>query len=134
MSTFQDLLIWYNNLDVGPFAEAVENLQEIYFDCGIDVFKTSISVHGLARRILFDTGRQAGASFALFDEANSDIYDTIKRNLTGRPSIIFNQHHEVGQIYIRNDFTRPCQKTLGFDTNALYLWSIDQEMPTGTFV
>jgi hypothetical protein len=84
--------------------------------------------------MLFDTGRQTGASFALFDEANSDLYDTIKRNLTGGPSIIFNRHHEVGQTYIRNDFTRPCQTILGFDANALYLWSIDQEMPTGTFV
>ena len=79
MSTFQDFLIWYNNLDVGPFVQAVENLQKIYVDRGIDVFKTSISVPGLARRMLFDTGRQAGASFALFDEANSDLYDTIKR-------------------------------------------------------
>jgi hypothetical protein len=26
MSTIQDFLIWYNNLDVGPFVEAVENL------------------------------------------------------------------------------------------------------------
>jgi hypothetical protein len=84
--------------------------------------------------MLFDTGRQAGASFALFDEANSDLYDTIKRNLTGGPSIIFNRHHEVGQTYIRNYFTRPCQNILGFDANVLYLWSIDQEMPTGTFV
>ena len=83
MSTFQDFLIWYNNLDVGLFVQAVENLQKIYFDRGFDVFKTSISVPGLARRMLFDTGRQAGASFAIFDKASSDLYDTIKRNLTG---------------------------------------------------
>jgi hypothetical protein len=134
MSTFQDFLIWYSNLDVGPFVQAVEHLQKIYFDRGIDVFNTSISVFGLARRMLFDTGCQAGAFFALFDEANSDLYDTIKRNLTAGPSIIFNVYHEVGQAYIRNDFTRPCQKILGFDANALYLWSIDQEIPTGTFV
>ena len=40
----------------------------------------------------------------------------------------------MGQTYIRNYFTRPCQNILGFDANVLYLWSIDQEMPTGTFV
>jgi G:T-mismatch repair DNA endonuclease (very short patch repair protein) len=119
MSTFQDFLIWYNNLDVGPFVQAVENLQKIYFDRGIDVFKTStsISVPGVAHRMLLDRGRQAGASFALFDEA-----------------IIVNRHHEVGQTYIRNDFTRPCQTILGFDANALCHGSIVQEMPTGTFV
>jgi hypothetical protein len=84
--------------------------------------------------MIFDTGRKAGASFTLFDEANSDLYHTIKRNLTGEPSIIFNRHHEVDQTYIRNDFIRPCQKILGFDANALYIWSIDQKMPTGPFV
>jgi hypothetical protein len=56
-----DFLILYNNLHVGPFVQTVENLQKFYFDHGIDVFKTSISVPGLARRMLFDTGRQAGA-------------------------------------------------------------------------
>ncbi|VDI57816.1 Hypothetical predicted protein [Mytilus galloprovincialis] len=134
MSTFRDFLVWYNNLDVGPFVQAVENLQKIYFERDIDLFKTSISVPGLARRMLFDTGRQAGASFALFDEANSDLYFTLKNNLIGGPSIIFNRHHEVGQTFIRSDFTRPCQKILGFDANALYLYCIDQEMPTGSFV
>ncbi|CAC5399971.1 unnamed protein product [Mytilus coruscus] len=89
MSSFQDFLDWCNNLDVGPFVQAVENLQKCYFDSDIDIFKSSISVPGLARRMLFDTGRQAGASFALFDEVNSDLYHTIKQNSTGGPSITF---------------------------------------------
>ena len=113
MSTFQDFLIWYNNRDVGPFVQAVENLQKIYFDRGIDVFKTSIYVPGLARRMLFDTGRQAGASFALFDEANSDLYDTIKRNFQPTP--------RSGPDLHQKRFHQTCQKNLGFDANALYL-------------
>ena len=134
MSTFRNFLSWYNNLDVGPFVQAVENLQKYYFERGIDLFKTSISVPGLARRLLFDSGRKAGASFALFDDANRDLYYTIKQNLTGGPSIIFNRHQEVGRTFIRDNITKPCQKILGFDANALYLWSIDQKMPTGSFV
>jgi hypothetical protein len=70
MSSFLDVLVWYNSLDVGSFMQVVESLQKFYFDRGIDLFKTSISVPGLARRMLFDTGRRAGASFALFDNAN----------------------------------------------------------------
>jgi hypothetical protein len=65
MTTFKDFLEWYN-------------LQKFYFERNIDLFKTSISVPGLARKMLFDTGRQAGAAFALFDEANSDLYFTIR--------------------------------------------------------
>lgn len=82
MSSFQDVLVWYNSLDVGHFVQAVENPQKFYFDRGIDLFKTSISVPGLTRRMLFDMGRRARASFALFDEANSDLYFNTKRNLT----------------------------------------------------
>lgn len=85
MSTFEDFLTWYNNLDVGPFVEAVENMQKFYFERQIDVFKTSISVPGVAHRLLFDTDRRAGASFALFDEANKDLYFTVKNNLTVVP-------------------------------------------------
>jgi hypothetical protein len=32
MSNFEDFLTWYNNLDVGPFVEAVENMQTFYFE------------------------------------------------------------------------------------------------------
>lgn len=103
MKTFEDFLKWYNNLDVGPFVEAVENLQKYYFERHIDVFKKSISVPGVARRLLFDTGRRAGASFALFDEANKDLYFTIKNNLVGGPSLIFHRYREAGETHIRNN-------------------------------
>lgn len=111
----------------------VENLQKNYFSRDISVFKTSISVSDLARWMLFDTGCQAGASFALFDEANSDLYHA-KWNLTGGPSIMFHRHHEVGLTYMRNDLSKPCQKIVGFDANTLYLWCIDQQMLIGPFV
>ena len=32
MTTFKDFLIYYNNLDVGPFVTAVENMQVFYFE------------------------------------------------------------------------------------------------------
>lgn len=134
MSTFKDFLIWYNNQDVVPFVKAVENLRKFYFERQIDLFKTSISVPGIARKMLFDTGREAGASFALFDEANKDLYFSIKNNLTGGPSTIFHRFHEVGKTFIRNNPNKPTGKIVGYDSNALYLWAIDQEMPTGPFV
>ena len=54
MKTFKDYLVYYNNLDCGPFVEAVEKLQKYYFDRNIDMFKISISLPGLARQILFE--------------------------------------------------------------------------------
>ena len=103
MKTFKDYLIYYNNLDCKPFVEAVENLQKYYFDRNIDLFKISISLPGLARKMLFECGRQAGASFALFDESNKDLYYTIKDNIIGGPSIIFNRYHKAGETFIRGN-------------------------------
>lgn len=73
MTTFRDFLVWYNNLDVKPFVQAVKNLQKYYFERNIDIFKCSISVPGLARRMLFDSGRKEGASFALLTQDYTQI-------------------------------------------------------------
>ncbi len=134
MTTFKDFLVWYNNLDVAPFVTAVERLQEFYFNKGIDVFKTSISVPGIARQLLFRTAKDAGVNFALFDKKSSDLYDTFKQNVVGGPSIIFKRHAKAGETFIRNNQNKLCQRIRGDDANALYLWAIGQEMPVGPFI
>ena len=45
--------------------------------------------------------------------------------------IIFNPYHEAGKTFIRNDPNKTCQKIIGYDTNALYLWAIGQDFPAG---
>ena len=132
MRTFRDFLVWYNNLDVEPFVEAVENFQQFYFEKSIDVFKTAISVPGIARQLLFRTARKENANFALFDKQNEDLYQTIKHNIVGGPSIIFTRHYCAGQTRIRGK--KQCGAILGFDANALYLQAIGQPMPVGPFV
>ena len=54
-----------------------------------------------------------------------------KQNILGGPSIIFNQYHETGKTLIRNNPNKPCQKIIGYDANALYLWAIGQNFPAG---
>lgn len=51
--------------------------------------------------------------------------------ITG-PSIIFTRHHKAGKTKIRGG--KHCQKVVGYDANALYLWAIGQPMPEGVFV
>ena len=132
MTTFRDFLVWYNNLDVAPFVAAVGNFQKFYFQKGVDVFKTAISVPGIARQLLFKTARKENVNFALFDKQNQDLYRTIKHNIVGGPSIIFTRHHCAGQTQIRG--LKQCGSILGFDANALYLQAIGQPMPVGPFV
>ena len=54
-----------------------------------------------------------------------------KENIVGGPSIIFNRYHETDKTFIRNNPNKPCQKIIGYDPNALYLWAIGQNFPAG---
>lgn len=128
MLSFRDFLMWYNNLDVVPFVEAIEAFKRYFLNDNIDVFKNCISIPGAARQMLFETGLKSGASFALIDVFDKDLYDTIKDNIIGGPSIIFTRKHKVGQTYIRDDPSRPCQSIVGYDANSLYLFAICQPM------
>lgn len=64
MTCFKDFLIWYNNLDVGPFVQAVIKLQNFYLNKNIDIFKTTISVPGIARQLVFQAAKNEGAYFS----------------------------------------------------------------------
>ena len=53
MTRFHDFLQYYNNLDVGPFVQAVAKMQKFYFNQNIDLFKFAVFIPGIARRWLF---------------------------------------------------------------------------------
>ena len=53
MITFREFLVWYNNLDVVPFLEAVEKMSTFWQERKIDMFKDGISVPGLTLKYLF---------------------------------------------------------------------------------
>ena len=101
MAAFKDFLIWYNNLDVGPFVKAVEKWQEQYFHEGLDVFKTAISLPGIARQKLYKYAFENNAQFLLIDKSNDDLHQVMTQNLFGGPSIVFYRHAESGVTKIR---------------------------------
>ena len=132
MKTFQDFLIWYNNLDVGPFVKAVCIFKEFYKEMGLDAFKSAISLPGLARRILFGFAQKNKAQFTLMDRANSELYDLINNGITGGPSIVFHRKAIKGKTRIGKG--KLVEKVVGYDANSLYLWALDQPLPVGVFV
>lgn len=67
METFRDYLIWYNNLDVEPFVEAIEKMFQFYEPKKLDLFKDGMSVAGLVMKYLF-SGLDANTYFSLFQE------------------------------------------------------------------
>lgn len=67
MSTVKDFLAWYNNLDVGPFVEAVEKMKIFWRNRNIDMLKEGISVPGLTMKYLFSQ-LYHNTYFSLFNE------------------------------------------------------------------
>ena len=125
----KDFLIWYNNLDVAPFTEALDKMADFYKQHGIDSFKDGLSVPGLTMKYLFQVSPEA--TFSMFDEKIKDLLATFKENLVGGPSIVFHRYHEAGKTQIRGGKT--CEKVVGYDANTLYLWATMQDMPTGDY-
>ena len=130
MQTFRDFLTWYNNLDVKPFCDALDKMCSFWQHKNIDMLKQGISIPGITLIFLFNTLEPGIIFFSLFDTKNKDLYYLFKENMVGGPSIIFYRYHEAGITKIRErEMERQgrdpkvCQKIVGFDANALYLWA-----------
>ena len=100
------------------------------------IFKDGVSLPGLVLKYLI---KSTDSEFYLFDEEDkitkedrkrNNLFYLLKDSIVGGPSIIFNRYHEANKTYIRG-LNKLCKKIIGYDANALYLWAIAQEMPTG---
>ena len=98
----------------------------------IDMLQQGISIPGITLTTL-----ESGIFFSLFAEKNKDLYTLSKKNMVGGPSIIFHRYHKAGKTKIQETEQRKgaklCEMIVGYNANALYLWAIMQDMPTGAF-
>ena len=131
MKTLREYLIWYNNRDVTPFLDAIAKQFAFYRDRDIDMFKDGISVPGLSLLYLF-SNLPKDTYFTVFNRTNSDLHELVKDNIVGGPAIIFHRYHEKDVTKIRGG-GETCRSIVGYDANALYLWAIMQDMPTGWY-
>ena len=88
-SSFADFLKWYNDLDVAPMIQAIENMNDFYKQKHIDFMHQAISLPDVFMRVCFNSITNPAAEFHLFNEKNKDIYQLFKQNIVGGPSIIF---------------------------------------------
>ncbi|EGF83698.1 hypothetical protein BATDEDRAFT_22600 [Batrachochytrium dendrobatidis JAM81] len=115
-----DLLNDYNNLDAKPGVEATKKLGNFFQSLNLDIHKNGIFVPRLTLKYLWHT-KSKDCKFQLF-KGNDELYHKYRDNLVGGPSIKKTTRIRKG---------KPCQGILGYDTNALYLWAISQDMPCG---
>jgi len=52
MMSFADWLHYYNNPDVRPFIEALQNMKTFYGERGIDICKDAVSLPGVSLQYL----------------------------------------------------------------------------------
>ena len=130
MRTMREFLIWYNNLDVVPFVDALEKMKTFWKGHGIDIFNF-ISLPGIAMRFEMQFLKQQGVHLLVFDSAQ--LYNLFRGNMVGGPAIIFKRYTEADKTCIRNDPEKTCQNIVGYDANALYLWALSQPMPVGLY-
>ena len=132
----RDLLIYYNNLDVGPFVEAIEKCVMFYKNEVLDFFKQAFPVSRITNRYLF-LQTPSDCYFSLIDKKNADLHQLILDQLVGGPSIVFKRLAIKNETLIKNHlYSNPkiCKILKGFDASALYLWAILQKLLTEFFV
>ncbi|KAK3741920.1 hypothetical protein QZH41_001681 [Actinostola sp. cb2023] len=78
METFREFLVWYNNLDVAPFVEAVEKMMVFWQERKIDMFKDGVSVPGLTLKYLFN-GLNDKTYFNLFNEKKQRSLPSVQK-------------------------------------------------------
>jgi hypothetical protein len=130
--TLRDLLRFYNNLDVKPFLDAIENHKKMFHDIGIgiEMFKDGLSLPALAEKIMF--------SFELKDFNERFLHEAImpaKRSITpfmnwreklhgyteqDRVKKRLNKHRFVTYTTIQSLFHKQ-------DARCLYCWKILEE-------
>lgn len=131
MQTMRNFLVWYNNLDVTPFLEALDKMAGFWREHGIDMLKQAISLPGLAFQFEMDFLKQQGVHLSSFHDETT--YQLFRKNMVGGPAIIFKRYAEVGATAVRSNPERSVKKIVGFDANGLYLWALCQPMPVGLY-
>ena len=125
MKTMRDFLVWYNNLDVIPFLEAISKQTVFYQQRGIDML------------LYLFNDLPPNTYVTLFNEKHKDLHHLVKDQIVGGPAIIFHRYYKKDVTKIREielgEFAQPCRSVVGYDANALYLWALMQDMPTGRF-
>ena len=70
---------------------------------------------------------QTKANVLFFNFKNKELYQSVRGNIVGGPSIVFSHYEKVNQTVIDD---ANVNSILGYDADALYLPAIGSNMPT----
>ena len=132
--TMADYLKAYNSADVGPGIYATNQMIEQYFAQGLDLFKQSVSVAGLARIKIFNYAKQSNVKFPLFTERERDLQTLFRSSITAGASIIYQRYAEKDKTTVHPHGGEKTQAISVWDANALYLYCCSGQFPSQQFI
>ena len=130
MHFFSDFLKWYNNRDVVPTLEAMQKMIELYHNKGNDMLKLGCTLPNLANICLH---KSTDSKFYPFTESDNDLFEKIREDMVGGPSIVFTRKAVVDETFIRKS-SNLCKTIVGIDASQLYPYSMCQPTPTGLYM
>ena len=128
MSSFKEVLRWYNNINVVPTLEAMQKMIAFYHDKDIDMLKLGCTLPNLANICLL---KSTDAKFYPFT-GDEQLLEKNREDVVGGPSIVFTRKAVVDESFIRKS-ADICKYVVGVDASQLYPYSMCQPMPTGLY-
>ena len=129
MSSFKDFLRWYNKNDVVPTLEAMQKMIAFYHDKDIDTLKLACTLPNLANICLH---KSTDAKFCPLTEGDEDLFEKVREDVVGGPSIVFTRKEVVDETFIGKS-TNICKSIVGIDASQQYPYSMCQRMLTGLY-
>ena len=117
MRTFKDLLRFHNNLDFGPFLEALGSIRDSYTGLGIDIFKDAVPLPGVSMRYLLRrtlNKRDAPELYAPGEKAYEILKGAVVRG--AEPGVLSKTTMRTHKF----KDAKMCPRVLAYDANALY--------------
>ena len=90
------------------------------------MLKETLTLSGAANEILIRSNKSEG--IFLFNYKNKDLYQSVRNNIVGGPSIVFSRYEKTNETAINDEKVK---SIVGYDANALFLSAIGGNMPTG---
>ena len=99
-------------MDCIPLIEAMSKFLILYLAEGMDIFKASFSVSGVAKRQMMNK-KLIDAFFCRYPKRHANLYKALRSQVTGGLSIVFSRVAIAGETKIRScqiNHPKTCQK------------------------
>ena len=123
--SFGKFLRCYNNKDVVPTLEALQEMVEFTHNKGHEMLERGYAIPNVAKKCLHSS---TGAKFFPFTDRDKKMLSKTCEDMVGAPSKAFTSKAVVDETDIRKS-TSVCKSKVEIDPSQLYLYSMCQHTP-----